>query len=134
MLATLTIEEGRPPIDILTLDELRANLKLAMDHATTIGRPNIVFVTMPNGNTMSLVVGAGNETVLDFVYHHKDPPYFASKADTDDIEPYLVAYVGLVHHTELPRRNVVPMDLGMRALNDFVKDGELPPAVDWIEV
>ncbi len=134
MIAKLTIHDQTKPLDIFDADDMRTKLALAGEEAVALGRPNIVFVTVSNGNTMSLVVGARNETVLDFVYYHKNPPYFASRGDVDDVQPCFVAFVGLVHHTEFPRRNVVPMDLGMRALNDFIKDGELPLAVDWIEV
>jgi hypothetical protein len=51
----------------------------------------------------------------------------------EGIEPVLTAYVALSHHTEFPRRSVIPWADGIRALHEFVESGELPAAIEWEE-
>jgi hypothetical protein len=53
-------------------------------------------------------------------------------ATTD--EPVLTAFVGLVHHTEFPRRWVVPALVGRKAAREFLATGTRPTSVEWVAV
>lgn len=82
---------------------------------------------------MTLVVG-GEETVIGFNYGHGDPPYYASLGAAEADSPILTAYVGLEHHTEFPRRWVVPFDVGKQAASEFLATGKRPRALNWVEL
>jgi hypothetical protein len=101
--------------------------------AKSVGRLNVIFLYGPNEDHLWLVVGA-DETVLGFNYGHGDPPYYVSEGTDEADEPLLTAYVSLDHHTEFPRRWVVPMELGGRAATEFLATGERPTAVKWVEL
>jgi immunity protein Imm1 of predicted polymorphic toxin system len=132
MKAKLTIHEDEPQTETHSIVELDAAIASATEEAVITKRPNIVFVEAPNGNSISLVVGE-LETVLGFTYAHNNPPYYVSKGIAEGIEPVLTAYVALSHHTEFPRRSVIPWADGIRALHEFVESGELPAAIEWEE-
>jgi hypothetical protein len=80
-----------------------------------------------------MVVG-GCETVLSFEYGHLDPPYYASKGESDDDEPILTCFLTFQHHTEIPRRSVIPYANGMNAVAEFFDSGNLPTCISWEEV
>jgi hypothetical protein len=46
----------------------------------------------------------------------------------------LTAFVGLEHHTQFPRRWVVPMSVGRDAAFEFLSTGQRPSAVRWLTV
>jgi hypothetical protein len=75
----------------------------------------------------------GAETVLTFMYAHRDPPYYASRGAAANPLPVMTCYVGLVHHTEFPRTYVLPFAKGLIAAHDFAVSGSLPSSVEWIE-
>src|SRR5688500_11440325 len=110
----IAIQEQVPARTVTSPLELEGMLQDAALQAKSVGRLNIIFLYGPNGDHLSLVVG-GDETVLGFNYGHGDPPYYTSDGADEGAEPMLTAYVGLEHHTEFPRRCVVPMELGRRA-------------------
>lgn len=70
---------------------------------------NVIYIEAANGNALSIVVGCG-ETVLGFSYGHGNPPYYESRGPAVDDEPVLTGYVSYKHHTEFPRRCVIPVD------------------------
>lgn len=118
---------------VTSILELEGTLQEAASQAKSVERLNVIFLYGPNEDHLSLVVG-GDETVLGFNYGHGDPPYYASEGASEGDEPVLTAYVNLEHHTEFPRRWVVPMELGARAAAEFLATGERPTAVKWVEL
>ena len=132
MEAKLTIREDAVPTVVRDVAALDAAIAEATAESLRAGFPNIIFVKVPNGNELSFVVGAA-ETVLGFTYAHLDPPYYVSKGVEDVDAPVLTAFVGMSHHTEYPRRWVIPLASGMLALHEFVGDGNLPCAIQWEE-
>lgn len=82
---------------------------------------------------MSVVVG-GEETVVGYNYGHGDPPYYASVDEAHLDNPVLTAYLGLEHHTEFPRRWVVPIAAGKKAAREFLATGKRPESITWTEV
>jgi hypothetical protein len=130
----LQVYESRPPVIVASFEELRRHIAKADEEASEVGRPNVVFVEMPSGNNISLVVGAGTETVLGFQYGHGDPPYYSSKGQRDQDSPVLTAYASLIHHTEFPRSSVIDMDQALEAVRLFVELDNLPSNIPWMEV
>jgi hypothetical protein len=127
------IQESAPERILRSQAELDLTLDQAAAQAQAANMLNIIFLTAPSGNELALVVG-GDETVLSFVYHHCNPPYFASSGSATNVEPVLTAFAGLEHHTEFSRRCVIPMSEGRRAASQFLATGALPAVVEWVEV
>jgi len=127
------VQEQVPERVLRSAAELDQTLSEAAAQAQAAHLLNIVFLSAPNGNQLSLVVG-GDETVLGFNHGHGSPPYYASAGGITSDEPVLTAYAGLVHHTEFPRHWVVPMSTGRRAATEFFSTGARPTSVEWVEV
>jgi hypothetical protein len=115
------------------VEGLDATLDKAAEEARAKGKLNIVILSSSNRDWMSLVVG-GEETVVGFNYGHGDPPYYASLGTELTDEPVLTAFMGLEHHTEFPRRWVVPVAAGREAAREFLLTGALPTTLKWVEV
>ena len=105
----------------------------AIAEAQAEGMLNIVLLTAPNQDWLSIVVGA-DETVVGFNYGHGDPPYYASVGEAQTDAPVLTAYLGFEHHTEFPRRWVVSFADGKRAACEFLTTGKRPESIKWTEV
>jgi hypothetical protein len=118
---------------VASQSELARVLSTAATEARAAGRLNVISLEAPNGNSISFVVGA-DETVLGFRFGHGNPPYLASRGESSEDEPLMTAYVSLKHHTEFPRRNVVPYAVGYEAAVEFLRTGDLPQSVQWIEL
>jgi hypothetical protein len=127
------VEEPGPERMLKSVAELEQTLSDAASQAQAARLLNVVFLHAPNGDQLSLVVG-GDETVLGFNHGHGNPPYYASAGQATADEPVLTAYAGLVHHTEFPRRWVVPMSTGRLAATEFLATGTRPTSVEWVAV
>jgi hypothetical protein len=128
----ILIQQSGPTHTVASELELKRALQDAALQANSVGQLNIIFLYGPNEHHLSLVVG-GDETVVGFNYGHGDPPYYASEGVVEGEGPVLTAYVSLEHHTEFPRRLVVPMELGRAAALEFLATGERPTVVKWVE-
>jgi Immunity protein Imm1 len=120
------------PVDVTTAAELERAVGFASEEARVQGMLNVIYIEAPNGDALSLVVG-GDETVLGFTSGHGDPPSYESRGPVTDERPFRTAYVSLMHHTEFPRRRVIPMQMGMSAAKEFIETGSLPTCVSWAE-
>ena len=94
---------------------------------------NIIELEADNGNTMYIVVGS-NETVLGFGHGHGDLSHYASKGVATEDEPVMTAFLSLSHHTEFPRKWVIPLKKGLSALEEFCQSGNLPTCIEWVEL
>lgn len=128
-----SIKDQAPQLVLTSVEALDATLDEASAEARAAGKLNIVLLSSPNGDWLSLVVG-GEETVVGFNYGHGDPPYYASVGEAGADEPVLTAYVGLVHHTEFLRRWVVPSAAGRQAAREFLSTGKRPSSLRWEEL
>jgi hypothetical protein len=128
-----SIHDDEPDLVLPSIEALDAALDAASVEAKAKGKLNIVTLSAPNRDWLSLAVGS-EETVVGFNYGHGDPPYFASLGNSQSDEPFLTAFVGLVHHTELSRRWVVPLATGRQAARDFLSTGERPSSLTWQEL
>lgn len=114
-------------------DQLEAVLEAGSDEARTNNILSAIILEAENGNSITMVLG-GEETVLGFDYGHLDPPYYASKGESDKDEPLLTCFLTFAHHTEFPRRYVIPYADGVKAVAEFLDSGGLPTCIVWEEV
>ena len=129
----ILLRENESPVEARAWADIDRAITSATEEARAEGRLIIIELEAVNGNSISVVVG-GDETVLGFVYRHRNPPYYASKGSTEDDEPVMTAYFLLAHHTEFPRNWVIPLKEVMSAVNEFCQSGELPKCIEWVEV
>jgi Immunity protein Imm1 len=112
----------------------RRDLDSLLDAAAADARAqsllNVVILIAANGNELSLVVGSP-ETALGFTVAGPPLRHFASVGAVQTIEPVLTAYLGLRHHTEFPRRHVIPSSHGRVAAAEFFDTGARPTSVSW---
>jgi hypothetical protein len=133
MALRIITHDGKEPITVQDRKTLTAVLEATSDEARSKNLLSAVVLYAENRNSITMVVG-GSETVLGFDYGHRDPPYYSSKGESDDDEPILTCFLTFQHHTEFPRRSVIPYTNGMNAVTDFLDSGNLPTCISWEEV
>jgi hypothetical protein len=121
------------PVPSVENEEHLSRLLNAAAKQAAADRLTAVNLYAENGDALTIVLG-GTQTVLSFTYGHGNPPYFASLGVADEIEPVLTCYLFNSHHSEFPRRNVIPIESGLAAAQEFFKTKELPRQVEWEEV
>lgn len=129
----VTTKNAQRGVEVTRVADLDALVDDVSAEARSLARLNIITLAAPNGDELSLVVG-GDETVLGFRFGHRNPPYYASAGDAKSAQPPLTAFLGLEHHTELPRSAVVPISVGRQAAREFIVAGRRPASVRWEEV
>jgi immunity protein Imm1 of predicted polymorphic toxin system len=112
------------------LDKLLAKASKQAKHKNIL---SIIFLMADNRNKLGVVVG-GDETVLHFSYDHENPPYYVSKGEQDIDEPSMTCFLLFDHHTEFPRKYVIPFDKGLLAIHEFYESVTLPTFIEWVEV
>lgn len=127
------IKDQAPEPIVSSEAALDATLDEASAEARAAGKLNIVLLTAPNRDWLTIVVG-GEETVVGYNYGHGDPPYYVSAGQAQADDPVLTAYLGLEHHTEFPRRWVIPIAAGRQAAREFLTTGKRPESIEWTEV
>jgi len=116
--------------DVTQLDEV---LQAASEEARARKMLGAILMETDNGNVLTMVVG-GEETVLAFDYGHRNPPYYASRGASDEVDPLMTCYLTFQHHTEFPRKYVIPLADGVKAVRQFLDSGDLPTCINWDEV
>ncbi len=129
----IVIHEKESALEVRTVADIDSVIASATAEACAKGLLNIIEVEADNGNTMNIVVG-GNDTVLGFRYGQGDLPNYASKGIATEDEPVMTAFLSLLHHTEFPRKWVIPLNKGLSALQEFCQSGNLPTCIAWVEV
>lgn len=132
MRALVTILDHKPPIavdDGLQLDDA---LREAENEARARGLLGVIIIEAVNKNSITMAVGSSTETVLGFDYSHG--PYYASKGISNEVEPVMTCYLTFAHHTEFPRKFVIPVADGVEAVKEFIGSGELPTCITWEEL
>jgi len=102
-------------------------------HATERDVPPVVEIMKLPGEGPSLSIAVGHEeTVLTFE-DTLDPPYYISLGETtrDGIGPLFIHGGQGVDHSA---RNLIPWDLGLEALLQFLTTGKRPCVVNWEEL
>ena len=126
----ITVREGQPPLEVQDLEGMRKAISDVGFEAQTKDKVSVIFLEADNGNEISMAVGA-TETVLGFVYSHRNPPYLMSKGFAKNELPVFTCYTALEHHTEYPRTAVIPFKDGLAAAQEFFQSGDLPKCIQW---
>jgi hypothetical protein len=124
------IHDSDDRILLTSKDRLFEVLDAAAAEASAQSLLNVVTLTAENGNELTLVVGSA-ETVVGFTDSGLQMLHYASVGAAQTMEPVLTAYVGLRHHTEFPRRYVIPSAHGIAAASEFLDTGMRPSSVTW---
>jgi Immunity protein Imm1 len=133
MALRVTTREDRPPVTVEHGSQLDEVLLAASEEARTGKILGAVLIEADNGDAMTMVVG-GDETVLSFDYGHQNSPYYASKGASNEDDPIMTCYLTFQHHTEIPRKYVIPFADGVKAVRQFLDSGGLPTCINWEEV
>lgn len=128
----IAVHENQSELVASSFAEVESILNTAAHEARDHNKLNIVYMTAENGNSLSVVVDS-NDTVLNFMYAHLNPPYYVSRGPAPNDDPVLTAFIGLEHHTEYPRQWVIELENGMLAIQEFVESGGLPKSIAWVE-
>lgn len=94
------------------------------------GRGRIAMITSPDGPRLDVGVGL-SESFLQFT-QGDDDPYLISvgSVDTQGVEVFSLEG----HETEIPRRNLIPVESARHAAAVFFQTGVRPASVGWEEV
>ena len=130
MALRITTHEEQPRETVSGMSSLDDILYTASEESRIRKMLNGIILEAENGNTLLLVVGS-EETVLIFNYGGPDPPYYASKGNSDDDDPMLTCYITFQHHTEFPRRYVIPFVEGLKAARQFLGSDDPPACITW---
>ena len=134
MALRITIRDGESPLTAKDATQLDEALGQAAEEARRRGNLGAVLMEAANGNVITMVVGS-DETVLGFDdHHHQDVRSYASRGLSDADEPVMTCYLTMQHHTEFPRRYVIPLADGVKAVREFLDSGGLPTCINWEEV
>lgn len=112
--------------------QLDTSLAAIAEKARAAGRPQLICLSPRKGYGLSLVVG-GDETYMVFGGKGRRPMYCHSRGPTNDVTPYHLSYQG-PHELPTPRRLIIPMEEGLRAVKEFVASGERPASITWEEM
>ncbi len=133
MALRITTYQDKPPVTVEDDRQLDEVLDAASAEARTGKVLGAVLIEADNGNAMTMVVG-GEDTVLSFDYGHRNPPYYASRGASNADKPLLTCLLTFQHHTEFPRKYVIPVTDGVKAVRQFLDSGDLPSCINWEEV
>lgn len=132
MALRIKIREDAAPLTVEDTTQLDKALAQAADEARKHGLLGAVRIEAGNGNVITMVVG-GQETVLGFDSGDLSS-YYASKGASDAVEPVMACYFMMSHHTEFPRKYVIPVADGVKAVHQFLDSGDLPTCIKWEQV
>jgi Immunity protein Imm1 len=117
----IKIREREAPLTVRDAMQLDEALGQASDEARKHGVLGAVRIEADNGNFITMVVG-GQETALGFDSSDLNF-YYASKGASDAVEPVMTCYFMMSHHTEFPRKYVIPVADGVKAVHQFLDSG-----------
>lgn len=127
------IREDAGPLKVEDDNRLDEVLRTATEEARKSGTLGAILIEAANGNVITMVVG-GDETVLGFDYGHHDPPNYSSRGPSNEDEPILTCRLTFQHHTEFPRKCLIPIADGVKAVRRFLDSGDLPACINWEEM
>ena len=134
MALRIEVLEGEAPLIVRDAAQLDEALGQAAEEARKRGMLGAVLIEAENGNVLTMVVG-GDDTVLGFDdYNDQNVRRYASRGASDGVEPIMTCYLAMHHHTEFPRKNVIPLPDGVKAVRQFLDSGGLPTCINWEEV
>ncbi len=129
-LAKIIFDEKSDGLEIPDLKELDQVLDQAHFNALN-SLPTIVSIEMHNA---LLYIGLGLEkSFIHFMSSNNEPPYFSSLGD-NDLDGVISFYLHGNHHTEIQRKNLIPLDKARFIVATFFQTGIRSEIVSWEEV
>jgi hypothetical protein len=122
--------EEEPVIEVSNTDELDRVLD---NIVVKIGsnNPIIVFV---EAHGYQIGIGLGHkESFVHFEQSSGDPPYMVTVGNRD-AEGTVAFYLFGTHHTEVRRRNLIPMIKARNLLYEWIQTEVRPTNIEWEEV
>ena len=128
--ATLVWSGAEPPIPVASPQELFALLERA---GLNPGREPARAVTL-RAHHSELTLGVGPAgCFVQIAPESGDPPYYVTLGD-DSVGGATAFYLHGEHHTEIPRRCLLPWGVTKQVVREFYDSGRRSPQVDWCEV
>lgn len=94
-------------------------------------RPQAVHVTRSNGDSLTIVLGSLEGTILNFISSSGDPPYYSSLG-IRNVDALFTYYIAGDHHSEAPLSHVISFSAAREAIRRFVTLVRgLPDNVEW---
>lgn len=115
MALRISIRDDAPPLTVTDSSQLDEVLQRASEEARRQKVLGAILIEADNGNLITMVVG-GEETVLGFDYGNQNPLYHASRGTSDADRPLMTCFLTMQHHTEFPRKYVIPVGDGVKAV------------------
>ncbi len=111
------------------VDEVAGALSLFKE-VDAASKDHPTMVEFENGHGAAIAIGAGRAVTVITAQHSLDPPYFTSRAKgaMEGADAWFI-YAG--ENTPYPADSVVPKTDGVRALEHFLRTGELDSHLDW---
>lgn len=132
MQLVIKVREREAPLTVRDASQLDEALGQASNEARQHGLLGAIRIEAGKGNFITMVVG-GQETVLGFDSGDLNADY-ASKGASDAVEPVMTCLYMMSHHTEFPRKYVIPIGDGVKAVHQFLDSGDLPTCIKWEQV
>ncbi len=129
-LAKIVFDEKSDGFEITDLIEFDQVLDQVHSNALD-SLPTIVSIEMHNA---LVYIGLGLEqSFIHFMSSNNEPPYFASVGDKD-LDGVIEFYLHGNHHTDIQRKNLIPLDKARFIVKEFFQTGIRPEIVAWEEV
>lgn len=115
-------------------DEAQFDAAIAAEaaRARKAKRPQLIELRPVKGYGLSLAVG-DDETYLVFGGKGRRPIYCHSLGVSKSREHDFMSYQG-PHEVTMPRRMIIPLADGMRAVKEFIAEGKRPTGITWEEM
>jgi hypothetical protein len=92
----------------------------------------IVIEIQANGFLLKMAVGLA-ESFVQISSDSGLSPYLVAVSDKNATDTFDFYFQG-VHHTEIPRRNILPSALARELSRAFVVTGTIPESIEWEEL
>jgi hypothetical protein len=122
--------EQEPVLEASSADELGRILDQVGLHASWEA-PTIVFV---EAHDYRVLVGLGcKKSFLQFEPESGDPPYLVTVGDAG-AQGLVAFYLFGNHHTEIPRRYLIPAARAREVLKEWIQTAVRPSSLEWDEI
>jgi hypothetical protein len=127
---TLAWSETEPGISVDDPEQLDRAVETILKRSSA-DRPTIAQI---RGDDYTLTFGLGaSESFVQTSEADDEPPYFVTVGDADAEGERVFHFMG-VHHTEIPRRHIVPTSVALEIVREFFRTCRRSAAVPWEEI
>lgn len=109
-------------------------LDQVLDDITSNASPDFPTIVYVYAHGYQFSLGLGNEkSFIHVELESGEPPYFITvgESNTEGVSAF---YLFEKHHTEIPRRNLIPINTAREVLNKWIQTETRPTKVEWEEI